>query len=130
MSDRYLPVATFAFVPEARIAVNMLVANGIKAILEGEEVGTLFAGNFGIGDQVRLLVPADDAPRAAALVAEAQGALEAGWEEEAVQTAVCALCGEALVDADTVCPACRSPRDGITAQPPRPPEQRIRPEER
>jgi hypothetical protein len=129
MSDRYLPVATFAFVQEARIAANMLAAHGIKAMVEGEEVGTLFAGNYGIGDQIRILVPADDAPRAAALVAEAQGTLESGWEDEAEQTAVCALCGEALADADAACPACRTPRDGITAQRPRPPEDRIRPEE-
>lgn len=117
MSDRYLPVATFASVQEARMAVNLLAAAGITAMLEGEQTGSVFAGLTGMGDQIRVLVPADDAPRAASLVADAQGGtLDDDWEDQAEQTAVCTLCGEALVESDVVCPACRTPRDGIIAK--------------
>ncbi|MGL4549846.1 MAG: putative signal transducing protein [Gemmataceae bacterium] len=116
MSDRYLPVATFALLQEAKMAVNLLAAAGIGAMLEGEQTGSVFAGLTGMGDQIRVLVPADDAARAAALVADAQGGtLDDSWEDEAERTAVCTICGGALAEGDAACPACQSPRDGIRA---------------
>lgn len=117
MNDRTIVVATFAQIQEARMAAHLLIAENIPAILEGEEIGNVLSG-LPIGDQIRLLVPELDAPRASGLVAEAQsGTLADDWEDEAERVPVCTICGEALVEADARCPACHSPRDGIRVKP-------------
>lgn len=121
MSDRHLPVATFALLAEAQLAATLLENEGIAATIEGGEVGTVWGGITGLGDQIRVLVAADDAPRAAALIAEAQGHthLPDDWEDEAEATAVCSLCGAELGEGETVCHSCQTPRDAIMSKSPR-----------
>ena len=62
-------VAEFNNEREASIAAGMLDSNGIKAFVDSSIMGTLY-GAGGTWAPVRLLVPADKAAEAEALLAE------------------------------------------------------------
>ncbi len=116
MADRLVTVATYSLSTEAQLARNMLEAEGIQAILSGELATTLQIGQVA---QIRLEVRAEDAGRAAALLAEV--ALEKDWEERAAgDTWACGVCGDAVAEGVAVCPTCATPRDAIRGAEPRP----------
>jgi hypothetical protein len=109
MSDRLVTVATFTLDHEAHLARNLLLAEGIPAVLGGEMSAAL-----PLPDQVHLQVRAGDASRAVALLAEAT--LEKDWERRATRGVwTCSVCGDAVLEGATVCTTCATPRDAIRA---------------
>lgn len=111
MRDDLVPVAHFPLMPEAHMARSLLEAEGVHAVVGGEEATTAFAGLDFDSAGVQLYVRAEDADEAAALLAEAQSGHE---EEEAPPlergTWLCPECDTAVRDDRSRCPECDTPR--------------------
>jgi hypothetical protein len=102
------------------MAKSLLEVEGIEAILSGNLVADTFAGLTGMGDQVVLQVREEDAQRAVGLLAaaSAQASLDEDWEAQAEAGVwTCPLCGTAVPEDRSVCPACQSHRTGIQQGP-------------
>jgi hypothetical protein len=112
MSDKLVLVATFSLPVEAQLARGRLEADGIKALLGGDESVNVFSGIQGVGGKLTLHVAEADAERAAAILAEhldkADDDGDAGRADDALW--LCPLCGDAVRDDLDVCPACQTPR--------------------
>ena len=112
MSDKLVEVASYTMPIEAELARGRLEAEGIHAILTGGGAGNVFLGIQGIGGQFRLQVAAGDAERAIIILLshsdkeEENGPLPP--DEDSLW--LCPLCGDAVADGVTVCPACETPR--------------------
>ncbi len=117
-NDRFIPVATFRCVSEAHLAKHMLEAEGIASLIEGIEAGGTLNG-LGLSDHIRVHVLAQNAGRAALLLADVQSRAElpADWEDEAERGHVCSLCGEPVEEAVMSCPMCKTPYDAIRGAP-------------
>jgi len=117
MSDRLVTIASFAFMPEAHMAKNLLESEGILAFVAGELTADAIAC---IASEAQLQVRAQDAQRAVSLLADAaaQASLADDWETQAESGVwTCPLCGTAARLGATVCPACRTANPGITTDP-------------
>jgi hypothetical protein len=111
MADRLVTVASYAFMPEAQMAKNLLASEGIAAYLAGEmTANTLIAAG-----EAHLQVHAEDAQRAVRLLAAAQASLPDDWEESAERGLwTCPVCGTAVTLGENVCPACQTSNPAIT----------------
>jgi hypothetical protein len=116
MPDQLVTVARYFLAYEADLARNMLESEGIRAFVNGHVTGGLLPTG-----EIQLQVAANDAPRAAALLAaQAAAALDDNWEERAESGAgvwKCSLCGEPVPEQATACRSCGTPRDAIRAAP-------------
>jgi hypothetical protein len=68
MADNLIPVATFRTVAEAALVRSMLEAEGIPALLDGEESAAMLGPLTGSREGVRLLVAEEHQERAAAIL--------------------------------------------------------------
>jgi hypothetical protein len=115
-NHRTVVVGSFGSAIEADLARNLLEREGISCLVDDADAKNIF-GMARLNISINLAVRAEDAPRAAALLAEAEmnATLDDDWESIAEQTAVCTLCGEPLLSEEVVCSGCSTPRDGIRA---------------
>ncbi|MFQ3651170.1 MAG: DUF2007 domain-containing protein [Gemmataceae bacterium] len=112
--SRTVVVGSFGSAVEANLARNLLEREGIACILDDADAKNIF-GLARLNISIHLAVQGKDAPRATALLAEAEmnATLEDDWETLAEHTAVCTLCDEPLLGEQTVCANCATPREGI-----------------
>lgn len=124
MAEPFVTVATFHRTAEAQLAKNLLESEGIPSILSGDLTADMLPfGQAGGGDQITLQVGANDAQRAAGLLAEVAAAkVDDNWEEEAESGSdvwICSICGEPISNRLSMCYACQTPREGIRTFPSR-----------
>jgi hypothetical protein len=106
MSDKLVEVAAFNNPVEAHAARGLLEAEGIRSVVEGEELMTAFAGIQSIGGRITLNVAECDAVRAVALLAD----VVEGPPPDDSQLWLCPLCDDAVDIDEPFCPSCRTAR--------------------
>jgi hypothetical protein len=116
MTDKLVTVASYGQMFEATLAQNLLVREGIDAVLNGDAALCTILGPT--RNAIRLQVPEEAAEQAATILAAyaADAALDRDWEEKAEHGQdvwVCSLCGEAISNRLSVCYSCTTPREGI-----------------
>jgi rubrerythrin len=77
-----------------------------------------FAGNYGLGQQIRLLVARSDWKRAADVLSGLAEAIRAiDWDDASTEEGywICPQCDEAVEEAVGVCPWCKSTRGAESA---------------
>lgn len=122
MADQFITVATFNRTFEAQMAKNLLENEGIDAIMGGAFASDMLFGSLAVGDQIVLQVRADDAQRAAGIlaVAAAEARLDDDWEEQTESGVwICSLCGEPISNRLSICYSCQTPKDSIRTASPR-----------
>src|SRR4051812_15436341 len=84
MNESFVSIAAFTHLHEAQVALEYLKEVQISAFLAGEMTAGTFAGNAGLGPQVRLLVAKDDLKRAQDILASLRDhlAMPEGWEDD------------------------------------------------
>jgi Putative prokaryotic signal transducing protein len=110
MSDRLVEVAAFGTEVEAHAARGLLEAEGIKTMVTGVESTSVWGGVQGVG-KIALHVAEPDAERAVGILAAAVADRESDdGPREGDAFWLCPLCGDAVADDWSVCPACETPR--------------------
>jgi hypothetical protein len=72
-----IPVAAYSYRHEADLAASMLLANGIQAVVAGDDCGSVDPA-LGFATRTRVIVEASQAATASALLEEAEPAGEVG----------------------------------------------------
>lgn len=116
MDDRLVQIGKFGLPAEAHLAKSLLENEGIAAHVESQEGDSLLGLALSGTGGVALYVRAEDANRAAVLLAEAQSGGRDPEDEDPFRAGrlwLCRVC-DTPVDADRGrCPECDSPRTDI-----------------
>ena len=117
MKDSLITLATYYSVHEANFVLSALREASIPAFLEGEMTASAFAGNFGMGQQIRLLIARSDWKRSADILSgldEVASAID--WDDASVEEGFwyCTQCDEAVENGGSVCPWCGTELGGAS----------------
>jgi hypothetical protein len=114
MSVQLVTVARYSDPLEAQLALGRLREEGIQAILTGDNSVSIFTGT-GLGGDHQLQVIEADRGLAERILADFARDRDpdrhALPEDEDAALWVCPLCGDAVAEHLTTCPACATPRD-------------------
>jgi hypothetical protein len=114
--SRLVVVGKYTNSIEANLAAGKLRAEGIAAMLAGEEVVSAFSGLMSLGSTIALQVKEEDCERAMALLIDIDPEAEKLWndpDEDDDDVWVCSLCGGAVKPRLHVCPSCGTARDSL-----------------
>jgi hypothetical protein len=113
MAGKLVLVAAYSMPIEAQVARGQLEAEGIQAVLMGDQTVNVFSGIQGVAGQIELHVPEQDAERAAAILAVHFRDRDEERDSPPMDDSalwVCSLCGDAMSEELSVCPSCETPR--------------------